>query len=181
MTRRTRNLEPVLSYGLDIPTRTVFLDEGTGAWSYAGSVRNLWLLAQTPDPITIYMNHPGGSVIDGLALFDLISSLSNHVTIRVLGTASSMGSVVLQAADHRVAYPSAEIMLHDGQVGFTGLPRDFEAWGKAVRRDRERMYGIFAARTGKPAAYYRKKLQHDWFLTATEALKEGLLDEVLKL
>lgn len=180
MVRRTRNAEAVLSHGIDPVTRTIFLDEGTGSWSYAGSVRNIWLLSQTPDPITIYMNHPGGSVIDGLALFDLISSLPNHVTIKVLGTAASMGSVVLQAADHRVAYPSAEIMLHDGQVGFSGLPRDFEAWGKAVRRDRERMYSIFAARTGKPAAHFRKKCAHDWFLTAQEAVREGLLDEVIE-
>jgi ATP-dependent protease ClpP protease subunit len=90
-----------------------------------------------------------------------------------------MGAIILQAADHRQAYPNAEIMLHDGETGYSGHARDLERYAKENARNRERMYRLLAKRSGQPAAHFRRKLAFDWFLTPKEALKEGLLDEVL--
>lgn len=178
---RIKPAEPIdcfFSNGLWLPGRTLTLGS-VDKDEYFRIRKGLTVLSSSLEPLTIIMNSDGGSAVDGMAIYGAISRLSNHVTILVEGEASSMGAVILQAADHRLADRHAVFMLHDGSDGVLDVhARDFEKRGEESKRTREEMYQIFAEKTGKPKAYFRRKLAHDWYLTAEEALKEGLIDGI---
>lgn len=115
-----------------------------------------------------------------MAIYSLLKNSTNHITLKILGCANSIASVIVQAADHRTMDKHAEFMLHDGSDSVSDdSMRNIERRAEALKVDRERMYGIFAERTGKDKAYFRRKLAHDWYLTAEQAIKEGLIDEVV--
>lgn len=172
-------IECLFSNHLWVPTRIVFLYGEVNTEAAAKLDMALTVLAATPEPIEIRLNSAGGNSIDGLAIYDAVSKLSNHVTIKVLGEASSMGSVILQAADTRIAYPHTVFMLHDGSESAPDMHvRDFERRAEESKRSREELYDIYAARSGKSKAHFRRRLGRDWYLTATEALKEGLIDGI---
>lgn len=166
--------------GIHWPTKTLML-YGPVNRAMLERVTNFCLrLAQTGDPAQILLNTPGGSVVDGLAIHDLLSALDNHLTIRVVGEACSMGAVILQAADHRAMAKHAVLMLHDGSQETGEMTvRDLEKYTAARKKDRAMFYRIFADRTGKPAKHFRTRMANDWYLYAKEALTEGLVDEIL--
>ena len=90
-----------------------------------------------------------------------------------------MGAILLQAFTRRQSMPSARFLLHDGSSEEKGNVRDIERAVEFGKRQRAEDYRILADRTGKSASYWRKKLAHDYILSATEALNEGLIDEIL--
>jgi ATP-dependent Clp protease protease subunit len=143
-------------------------------------IKNLLILNTiSSDPITLIINCPGGNVDDGWAIYDAIQSSKAPIIAQVLGQASSMGAIILQAAQVRQAYPFTRLMLHDGWVGAAGNARDVEANIEVSRLDRYRSYQIFAKRTGKPSSYWSRKMAKDYFLSADQALEEGLIDEII--
>lgn len=184
MSRGSRSFEAVecfFSNGLWLPGRLVAIVGEVDSDKAADVLASLTILAATADPIFITLNSCGGSAIDGMSIFDAVSNLANHVTITVYGEAASMGAVILQAADQRIMAPHAVLMLHDGTDSVTDLHvRDFERRAVESKRSREEMYGIFAERTGKTKAYWRRRLGRDCYFTSQEALKEGLVDGLAK-
>lgn len=177
--------------GLHIPTRTIKFDQDDveeggpgveiGPLAMSRLLKNLHVLTtMSHDPINIIMVSGGGSVIDGIAIFDAIRCNPCHITISVLGQASSMAAIILQAADHRVCYPFSRLMLHDGDDGYIGHPRNFERNAEEGKIYRLRMYEILAARTGKPKAYWARKISFDYYLSAEQALAEKLIDEIIQ-
>lgn len=137
-----------------------------------------------PDaPLTLYLSSFGGCVMTGLALASTIQEIrrsGRRVNIHIQGCAMSMGSIIAQVADHRSIEPSAWLMIHEisGSVmeSKTSTMRD-EA--EFMDRLEQQVFALYTARTGKPIEYWRKKMhRRDWFLTAAEALEEGLVDEV---
>ena len=180
------NLTAFHEHGLWIPSRTIELrlhgeDDPELDHRTAGQfLRNLTVLESLSDePIRVMMNCPGGSVVDGMAMFDAIQASKCETTCVVLGEAASMGAILLQAFTHRHSMPSARFLLHDGSDEQKGTIRDIEVAVAFGKRAREEDYRILAERTGKPAAYWRKKLAQDYILSAGEALNEGLIDEIL--
>jgi ATP-dependent Clp protease protease subunit len=144
-------------------------------------IKNLHVLQRlSGDPITIIMNCGGGSVSDGMAIYDAIRQCPCHVTIKVLGQASSMGAIILQAADHRIAYPFSRVMLHDGNDGYAGHSRDFEKNADEGKILRMVTYKILEERTSKKASYWARKMSRDWYMSASQALEEKLIDEVIE-
>ena len=132
MSRRPNkdHLETLHEYGLYVPTRTIFMDsssqedgEETGV-NYFMAVRfckNLHHLESvSKDPVIIILNTGGGSVDAGMAIYDEIKNSPCHITVVVKGQASSMGSVILQAADERVLRPNASVMFHSGSMPIGG-------------------------------------------------------------
>jgi len=117
-------------YGLYIPSRTIFMDsslndegeeDGVNYLMAMRFLKNLHILQKlNQEPITVVMNTTGGDVWQGMAIFDAIKASSNHITIRVVGNACSMGSIILQAADDRVLMSHAHVMFHLGTPGPTG-------------------------------------------------------------
>lgn len=124
------HVDNIHEYGLYIPSRTIFLessvnDEGEeGGVNYLMAMRflkNLHVLERlSQDPVTVIMNTTGGCIWQGMAVYDAIRSAKSHVTIRVLGNACSMGSIILQAADERILAPHSHVMFHLGTPEPTG-------------------------------------------------------------
>ena len=81
-------------------------------------------------PISIIMNNPGGDVIHGMGIYDVITNCNNHVTIKVVGHAMSMGSIILQAADQRIMTKNSNIMIHYGYSGFNAHTKTTYQWNK---------------------------------------------------
>ena len=145
-------------------------------------IKGLFLLNQSGNqPIRIITNNPGGNTIDGMAIYDAIQSSSASVDIEVFGQASSIGAVILQAGRKRLLHSNAIVMIHDGYLMYSERTpvRSNEAWSAYAKKDRERMYRIFAERSGRTERFWREKCSHDTLWYAHDAVKYGLADEVI--
>lgn len=158
--------------------RTLIFAGEVNSVAFEKLTKDILQLVKRKAPIEIILNSPGGNVVDGYAIYDLISSLKNHVTIRVLGEASSMGSIILQAGDRRVIAPNAVLMLHEGHTAVRMAPGDLRRYMAAYEKDLERMYAIFSENTGQSVEHFKDRMKYDWYLSATEALSEGLVDAI---
>lgn len=136
------------------------------------------------EPITITFNSPGGSVIDGMALFDYIRFLrgqGHHITIIAMGYAASMAGILLQAADHRVMARGSWMLIHEVAFGAAGKIGEVEDMAEFGKRLKEQAAQIFVERSGGKLTreYLEQKWQRrDWWLDPDEALALGLIDEV---
>lgn len=145
-------------------------------------VKSLQILQMGPkaeEPITIQMNSLGGSWHHGAAMYDAIRACKAHVRIECMGYCMSMATVILQSGDDRVLHPNVRFMIHDGSDGFAGRARDFERWGDESKYLRKEMYRIFAERSGQPVGYWAKKCSDDTIMSAEQAVREGLADQVI--
>lgn len=167
-------------FNLLLETRTLYLGNDIDENSSADIIKGLRILEHSSLelPITIIMNSHGGDEEDGYAIYDAIKSSQCHITGEVLGQASSMASIILQACDVRVMHPNAICMVHDGDAETGGKAIDLENEGKFSRYSRYRMYEIYASRSKRPVKYWDKKCKTDYIMTAKEALAEGMIDEV---
>lgn len=188
MTSLYEDIEKFHEYGLWLPSRTIKLDllsedASDVEINHAGAARffkNLLILEELGnEPIRVYINCPGGLELDGIAVYDAIKSSKCHMTGIVLGQAQSMGAIILQAFDHRIALPSSYFMLHDGSDTLSGNVRDIEKTVEANKALRLEGYKALSQRTGKEAAYWNRKLATDYILSAPQALTENLIDEIL--
>ena len=132
--------------------------------------------------ISIYVNSPGGEVYSGLAIYDTIQHVKPDISTYCVGLAASMGSVILAAGkkDKRFALPHSEIMIHQPHGGSEGQATDIEISAKQIVKLRSEMNKILSKATGQPLSQIEKDSDRDFFMTADEAKKYGLVDEVLK-
>lgn len=137
---------------------------------------------ESKDPIVIRFSSPGGSVIDGLALYDYIQSIRAdgiRVTTCTLGMAASMACILLQAGDVRVIGENAHILIHEISAGAVGKLSDMEDETKFVRRLNDRLVGILASRSKmKRHTIKAKAKRKDWWLASDEVIKYGFADRV---
>ena len=142
------------------------------------------LFLQAEDPkkdICLYINSPGGSVTAGLAVYDTIQSLSCNVKTYCIGQCASMGAVLLAAgtAGKRFALPHSRIMIHQPWGGMQGTAADIEIQSKEILRLRSMLNNILARHTGKDLKKIERDTSRDYFMSAEEACKYGLVDEVI--
>lgn len=142
------------------------------------------LFLQSEDPkkdISFYINSPGGSVTAGLAIVDTMNHIKNDVSTVAVGIAASMGAVILSAGakGKRYSLPNAEIMIHQPLGGAEGQASDIEISAKHIIRTRENLNKILAKNTGKTVAQIEKDGDRNFFMTAEEGKKYGILDKVL--
>lgn len=142
------------------------------------------LFLESEDPkadISVYINSPGGSVTAGLAIFDTMRYIRPNIATICMGQACSMGAFLLSAGTKgkRYALESARIMIHQPLGGFQGQASDIEIHAKEILELRERLNKIMSENTGKPLKDISKDTDRDYFMTAEEAKKYGLVDEVL--
>ena len=132
--------------------------------------------------LTVTFNSPGGSVHDGLALFDFLRHLrteGHHLTTVALGRAASMGAVLLQAGDHRVVGANAFVMLHEVSSGSSGKVSELEESIELSKRLQKRLLVILSERsTMSVQAIQRRWARRDWWLDAEDAVALGFADEV---
>ena len=131
--------------------------------------------------VSVYINSPGGSVTAGLAIYDTMQFLKCDVVTYCIGQAASMGAVLLTAGSKgkRHALPGARIMIHQPWGGAQGTASDIHIQAQEILRLREHLNGILAKHTGKPLKTIEKDTDRDFFMSAEEAAKYGLVDDVL--
>lgn len=142
------------------------------------------LFLQAEDPkkdIDLYINSPGGSVTAGLAIYDTIQVLSCDVKTYCLGQCASMGAVLLAAgaAGKRFALPNSRIMIHQPWGGAQGTAADIDIQAKEILRLKSMLNGILSTHTGQPVKKIEKDTERDFFMSAEEAVKYGLVDSVV--
>ena len=137
--------------------------------------------------LKIIFNRPGGSVIDGMALFDEIVTMSkrgggsHHITTVVRGYAASMAGILLQAGDHRVSGAESYLMIHEIAAGTGGKIGEIKDDVKFYDRICDRVVDIFVERSGgkiSKAGFKKRWERQDWWLDSAEALKLGFIDQI---
>jgi ATP-dependent Clp protease protease subunit len=142
----------------------------------------LHLESEEPDKdISIYVNSPGGSVYAGLTIYDTMQFVKPDVQTICLGTALSMGALLLAggAKGKRMALPNAKILLHQVSGGFEGQATDIEIQAREVISVRRRLEEIIALHSGQPLEKVSKDMERDYFLSAEEAREYGIIDRVI--
>ena len=132
--------------------------------------------------IKLYINTPGGSVTAGLAIYDTIQYIDCDVSTICIGMAASMGATLLAAGTKgkRFALPNSEILLHQVAGGVRGQATEIEIEAKQILKIKEKLNQILAKHTGKPLKEVEKDTDRDFYLSAEEAKKYGIIDEVIK-
>jgi ATP-dependent Clp protease, protease subunit len=132
--------------------------------------------------IKLYINSPGGSVTAGLAIYDAIQHVKPDVSTVCIGMAASMAAVLLSsgAKGKRFALPNSEILLHQVMGGAEGQAVEIEITAKQIIKMKNKLSQILADRTGKSLKTIEKDTDRDFYLSAEEAQKYGIIDEIIK-
>lgn len=143
------------------------------------------LFLQMEDPkkdIHIYINSPGGSVTAGLAIYDTMQFVTCDVATYCMGMAASMGAVILCAGTKgkRFALPNSDIMIHQVSGGAQGTASDVERSVEFMYKLKRRLNHIISHHSGKNVKDVERDADRDYYMTADEACKYGLVDEVVK-
>lgn len=143
------------------------------------------LLLQMEDPkkdIQLYINSPGGSVTDGMAIYDTMRFLSCDIKTYCMGQAASMATVLVAAGTpgKRYALPHSRLMIHQPSGGATGQTSDITIAAREILRWRETLNGILAEHSGQEVERIAKDSDRDFYMTAQEAKEYGLVDHVIE-
>ena len=141
------------------------------------------LFLESEDPkkdIQIYINSPGGSVTSALAMLDTMHYIKPDVATVCVGMAASAAAIILAtgAKGKRFALPNAEVMIHQPWGGAQGQATDIEITAKHIILTRERLNKILSKATGQPLERIEKDVERDYFMSADEAKKYGIIDEI---
>jgi ATP-dependent Clp protease protease subunit len=142
----------------------------------------LFLESENPDKdIHLYINSPGGSVTAGMSIYDTMQFIKPDVSTMCIGQAASMGAVLLTAGakGKRYCLPNSRVMIHQPLGGFSGQASDFEIHAKEILSIREKLNKILAHHSGQSLKKIQADTDRDNFLSATDAVTYGLIDEVL--
>jgi len=143
----------------------------------------LYLEGQDPNKdISLYINSPGGSVTDGLAIYDTMQYIKCDVSTICIGMAASMGAFLLAAGakGKRYALPNSEIMIHQPLGGMQGQASDIKIHADRIIKMKEKLNTILAERTGQTLEKVTADTDRDNFLSAQEACEYGLIDKVIE-
>ena len=163
--------------------RIIFLGEEVNATTASLVVAQLlYLEAQDPDKeIQLYINSPGGSVTDGMAIYDTMQYIKCDVSTICVGMAASMGAFLLSSGTKgkRLALPNAEIMINQPSAGTKGQVTDMAIHLRRLEIIKKRLNNIMAENTGKDVETVTADCERDNFMTAEEAKEYGLIDKVI--
>ncbi|MBQ2453707.1 MAG: ATP-dependent Clp protease proteolytic subunit, partial [Lachnospiraceae bacterium] len=143
----------------------------------------LFLEAEDPDKdIHFYIDSPGGSVTDGMAIYDTMQYVKCDVSTICIGMAASMGAFLLAggAKGKRMILPNAEVMIHQPSGGTQGQATEIQIAAEHILRTKKKLNEILAANTGKPVEKVAEDTERDNWLTAEEALEYGLVDKIIE-
>ena len=163
--------------------RIVFLGEEVNATTASLVVAQLlYLESQDPDKeIQLYINSPGGSVTDGMAIYDTMQYIKCDVSTICVGMAASMGAFLLSSGTKgkRIALPNAEIMIHQPSAGTKGQVTDMAIHLRRLEVIKKRLNNIMAENTGQSLETVTADCERDNFMTAEEAKEYGLIDKII--
>ena len=165
--------------------RIIFLSEDVNSASASLVVAQLLFLESedADKEISLYINSPGGSITDGMAIVDTINYIKCPVSTICVGMAASMGAVLLAsgAKGKRFATPNAEILIHQPLIsgGLSGQTTEIKIHADHMVRTREKLNKLLSERTGQSLETIERDTERDNYMTAEEALKYGLIDGIL--
>lgn len=144
----------------------------------------LYLESEDPDKdISLYINCPGGSVSDGLAIYDTMQYIKCDVSTICIGMAASMGALLLSsgAKGKRIALPNSEIMIHQPSLSsvYQGQATDVEIMTNQMMRIKVKLNQILAENTGQPLEQIIEDTERDHYVTAQEACEYGIIDKII--
>lgn len=166
--------------------RIIFLSEQVDSASASVVIAQL-LFLDAEDPgkdIYLYINSPGGSITDGMAIYDTMQYIKSDVCTICVGLAASMGSVLLAAGTKgkRYALPNSEVLIHQPLIaggGLSGQTTEIKIHADHMVKTREKLNKILSERTGQPLDVIERDTERDNYMTAEEAKKYGLIDEIM--
>ncbi len=141
----------------------------------------LYLDSLNHDPISIYINSPGGSITSGTAIYDTMNFTKSKVSTVCVGMAASMAAFLLASGEKgmRYALPNSEVMIHQPLGGAQGQATEIKIAAERIIRLKEKLNLILSEKTGQDIKKIESDTERDYFLTAPEALEYGLIDEIL--
>lgn len=176
-----------MRYGIHLPSNTIDIwgdIEDNMAQVIIQGIRMLTYYHRqqkvVPYPtLTVNINTFGGSWYAGIAIYHALKAYPGEVVTIVESSAMSMGAIILQAGDRRLANKYSTIMVHDGEDHVSGNRNDVKGWSRHAEEMWKQMYRILADKSGKKTTYWKKRCAQDYILNSDKALSEGLVDEVL--
>ncbi len=144
----------------------------------------LFLEADDPDKdISLYINSPGGSIVDGMAIYDTMQYIKPDVSTICMGMAASMGAFLLAGGTKgkRLALPNAEIMIHQPSGGTRGQATDILIHAEHIIKTKKRMNIMLSENTGQPLEKIEKDVERDFFMDAAEGKEYGIIDKVIEI
>lgn len=142
----------------------------------------LFLASENPKKdIKLYVNSPGGTVVDGLAIIDTMNHIPNNVSTICIGLAASMGAMILSSGTKgkRFALPNSEVMIHQPLGGAEGQASDIEIRAKHIVEIKSILAKMIAKNTGQPLPKVEKDMDRDYYMKAEDAKKYGIIDKVI--
>ncbi|MBQ8956481.1 MAG: ATP-dependent Clp endopeptidase proteolytic subunit ClpP [Lachnospiraceae bacterium] len=171
-------------YSRLLKERIIFLGDEVNAHT-AGLVVAQILFLEAEDPekdIHFYIDSPGGSVTDGMAIYDTMQYVKCDVSTICIGMAASMGAFLLAggAKGKRMILPNAEVMIHQPSGGTQGQATEIQIAAEHIIRTKKKLNEILAQNTGKPVEKVAEDTERDNWLSAEEALEYGLVDKIIE-
>lgn len=184
MEERQQNVAQLSVFSRLFMERILFL--GTEINSDVANIVNSQLLflemTNPTQKITMYINSPGGSVYDGMSIYDTYKFISCPISTTCMGTAASMAAVLLAGGDKglRYALPHSQIMLHSpsGGTGLVTAP-DMRIAAREMEKCEDMLYRVLSEETGNDYEYIKRICDRDYWLTPEEAVKEGVIDQIV--
>ena len=162
--------------------RIIFL--GTQIDDYTANVIQAQLLyldsAEPGKDVSIYINSPGGSVYAGLGIYDTMQIIQSNVATICTGMAASMAAVLLVAGEKGSALKHSRVMIHQPLGGVQGQASDIEITAREILKLKDELYTIIANHSSQPFEKVQKDSDRDYWMTSAEALKYGMIDQVLE-
>lgn len=160
----------------------ILSDEVNDATASVIVAQMLFLESEDPDKdIQLYINSPGGSITAGMAIYDTMQYIKSDVSTICVGMAASMGAFLLLsgAKGKRFALPNSEIMIHQPLGGMQGQASDIKIHADRIIKIRDTLNNIISEKTGQPIAKVEQDTDRDNFMTAEEAKKYGIIDDII--
>lgn len=141
----------------------------------------LYLDSLNHDDISLYINSPGGSITAGMAIYDTMNFIKSKVSTICLGLAASMGAFLLSSGEKgkRYCLPNSEVMIHQPLGGAQGQATEIKIAAEHILRIKKKMNEILAFNTKQDLEVIEKDTERDYYLTASEALEYGLIDQIM--
>jgi ATP-dependent Clp protease protease subunit len=141
----------------------------------------LYLDSVSDDDISLYINSPGGSVVDGLSTYDIMNFINSDVATYCMGMSASMGAVLLSSGTKgkRYSLPHGEILIHQPLGGAKGQASDILIAAEQIKKCKDTLYGILSSNTGKSVEEITRDADRDFWMTPAEAKEYGLIDEIV--
>jgi ATP-dependent Clp endopeptidase proteolytic subunit ClpP len=191
----TEHMYTLHDYSIHVPSRTLYMgsekvyghgESGVDALMAERQIKNIFILESLSyEPITIIMNNPGGDMSHGFAIYDALRMCKSPIIIKVIGDASSMGSIILQAGDMRYMSKNSRQLIHYGSMSVSSNVIDALSFSHDIKNINTKMENIYLTKIRKKHLNYKKSdlkklLSHDTYLTAEQSLELNLIDSILE-